>query len=110
MDRERDRRSGNGMKTLFAFFLLCSIVGTACLAQQSPATPDADISGMYTFLQEGEFIQVNVEDPAHVTGFISRYGDSEADKGTFLDQMFASGVLYGNHLHFKTRVIHGVFY
>jgi hypothetical protein len=65
---------------------------------------------MYTFLQEGEFVQVNVEDPAHVTGFISRYGDSDADKGAFLDQMFATGELKGNRLHFKTRVIHGVAY
>lgn len=94
---------------LFAFFLAV----TLCFAQRPPAANSAssdDISGMYTFLQEGEFVQVNAEDPTHVTGFISRYGDSDSDKGAFLDQMFSSGELKGNHLHFKTRVIHGISY
>jgi hypothetical protein len=104
--------SGDGMKIVSAFLLLFCVFGSACLAQQ-PAAKEADnddVSGMYNFLQEGEFVQVNVEDPAHVTGFISRYGDTDADKGTFLDQMFASGELKGNHLHFKTRVLHGIAY
>jgi hypothetical protein len=107
-----DCRSGDEMKTLSIFLLLFFVFGSASLAQE-PAAKDADsddVSGMYAFLQEGEFVQVNVEDPTHVTGFISRYGDTDADKGTFLDQMFASGELKGNHLHFKTRVIHGVAY
>ena len=70
-------------------------------------TPD-DISGMYSFLQEGEFLQVNLEDGSHVTGFISRYGDSTGDKGAFLDHMFTEGELKNGHLHFKTRTVHGV--
>jgi len=63
---------------------------------------------MYTFLQEGEFVQVSLEDGSQVTGFISRYGDSTADKGAFLDLMFKEGELKGSHLHFKTRTIHGI--
>jgi len=65
-------------------------------------------SGMYAFLKEGEFVQVTVEDAGHITGFVSRYGDGESDKGAFLDQFFKSGRLEGNKLNFTTEVVHGV--
>jgi hypothetical protein len=65
-------------------------------------------SGMYTFLKEGEFVQVTVEDGGHVTGFVSRFGDGESDKGAFLDQFFKSGKLEGNKLSFTTEIVHGV--
>jgi len=65
---------------------------------------------MYTFLQEGEFVQVTVEDQGRVTGFISRYGDGESDKGAFLDQFFKTGRLEGNKLTFSTQIVHGVSY
>jgi len=97
------------MKQVILFLL---VAGLACFAQTpapNPVTND-DISGMYSFLQEGEFVQINVEEGARVTGFVSRYGDSDADKGAFLDQMFTEGDLKGNHIHFKTRVVHGVSY
>ncbi len=65
-------------------------------------------SGMYTFLKDGEFVQVTVEDEGHVTGFISRYGNGESDKGAFLNQFFKTGKLDGNKLNFTTEVVHGV--
>lgn len=65
-------------------------------------------SGMYTFLKEGEFVQVTVEDEGRVTGFISRFGDGDSDKGAFLDQFFKSGKLDGNKLSFTTDLVHGV--
>jgi hypothetical protein len=64
-------------------------------------------SGMYTFLQEGEFVQLTVEDQGQVTGFVSRYGDGQSDKGVFLDQFFKSAKLDGNRLAFTTEVVHG---
>ena len=64
-------------------------------------------SGMYSFEKEGEFIQVSVEDAGHVTGFISRFGDGESDKGAFLDQFFKTGKLEGNQLSFTTEIVHG---
>ena len=64
-------------------------------------------SGMYSFQKEGEFIQVSVEDAGHVTGFISRFGDGESDKGAFLDQFFKTGKLEGNKLTFTTEIVHG---
>src|ERR1700680_3685245 len=74
----------------------------------TPATPGADYSGMCSFLREGEFIQVTVEDHGRVTGFVSRYGDSESDRGVFLDHFFKSGKLDGNQLEFTTDTVHGV--
>ena len=81
------------------------------LAQTPDSTSSSDnYSGMYTFLQEGEFVQVTVEDEGRVTGFISRFGDGESDRGAFLDQFFKEGKLDGQNLTFATRVVHGVSY
>ncbi|HEV2397664.1 MAG TPA: hypothetical protein VGS27_12030 [Candidatus Sulfotelmatobacter sp.] len=65
-------------------------------------------SGMYSFLKDGEFLQVTVEDGGSVTGYVSRYGDGESDQGAFLDQFFKNGKLEGNKLSFNTEVVHGV--
>lgn len=65
-------------------------------------------SGMYTFRKEGEFVQLTVEDDGSVTGFVSRYGDSESDKGAFLDQFFKTAKLDGNKLTFATEIVHAV--
>lgn len=73
-----------------------------------PAAPGTDYSGMYSFLRDGEFVQVTVEDQGHVTGFVSRYGASESDRGDFLDHFFKSGKLDGNQLTFATEIVHGV--
>ncbi len=76
--------------------------------QQKPASsPRADYSGTYSFLRDGEFVQITVEDQGRVTGFVSRYGDSESDRGVFLDHFFKSGKLDGNQLAFTTETVHG---
>jgi len=99
---------------LAAIFLLILIACSSLLAAQNPAqgsTPVAqNYSGMYSFLQDGEFVQITVEDEGRVTGFISRYGDSESDRGAFLDQFFREGKLTGNKLSFSTETVHGVWY
>jgi len=76
------------------------------------ATPKADkqYSGMYSFLEDGEFVQITVEDEGRVTGFVSRYGDGESDKGAFLDHYFKSGKLEGNKLSFTTETVHAVWF
>jgi hypothetical protein len=81
-------------------------------ASNSAKEPKAgqEFSGMYTFLKEGEFLQLTVEDAGHVTGFVSRYGDGESDKGAFLDQFFKTGKLEGNKLIFTTETVHGVWF
>jgi len=93
-----------------AIFVLLLAALCSAAAQTSPVAKADDISGMYTFLQEGEFVQINIEDTSKVTGFISRYGTSESDKGEFLDQMFSEGALTGNRIRFKTRAVHGITY
>jgi hypothetical protein len=75
-----------------------------------PANPGAAYSGMYSFLQEGEFVQVTVEDGSRVNGFVSRYGELESDKGAFLDQFFKEGKLDGDKLTFTTETVHGTWF
>lgn len=80
-------------------------------AQSSTAPADKTAptySGMYSFLKEGEFLQVTVEDGGSVTGYVSRYGNGESDQGAFLDQFFKNGKLEGSKLSFSTEVVHGV--
>src|ERR1700740_1924085 len=94
---------------------LCAILTGLALAgaQDAPAPkpaprPGEQYSGMYSFLKEGEFVQVTVEDEGRVTGFVSRYGDLDSDKGAFLDQFFKTGKLDGKALIFTTEVVHGI--
>ncbi len=63
---------------------------------------------MYSFLREGEFVQITVDDAGAVSGFVARYGDLESDKGVLLDHFFKSARLNGNGLSFTTEVVHGI--
>jgi hypothetical protein len=94
-------------------------VGAAAPAQQPSGTAAPNpptsaksnghaYSGMYTFLKEGEFLQLSVEGNDRVSGFISRYQDEDIDKGTFIDQFFQTAKLEGNKLKFTTKTVHGV--
>jgi hypothetical protein len=78
--------------------------------EAAPALPGSEYSGMYAFLRDGEFVQVTVEDQGHITGFVSRYGDLESDRGAFLDHFFKQGKLAGNRLTFTTETVHGVWF
>lgn len=100
---------------LFAVLLALMLAGAQTNADSKKngppapaATPGQDYSGMYSFFRDGEFIQVTVEDQGRVTGFVSRYGDLESDRGDFLDHFFKSGKLDGNQLTFTTEVVHGI--
>jgi hypothetical protein len=94
-----------------ALQLACFVLFPLMLGAQAnprPAAPGAEYSGMYSFLREGEFVQLTIEDQGRVTGFVSRYGDSEGDRGAFLDHFFKSGKLSGNELTFTTETVRGV--
>jgi hypothetical protein len=67
-------------------------------------------SGMYTFLKEGEYVQLNVEDAGQVTGFISRYDEGGGQPGAFVDQFFKTGKLEGNKLSFTTKPSNGLWF
>ena len=92
------------------FLFCCRILISAQTAPAPPATAPENYSGMYTFLKEGEFVQITAEAGGRVTGFVSRYGDGESDRGAFLDQFFKQGKLQGKKLTLTTEVVHGVWF
>ena len=87
------------------------LAATLALAQTQPqktAAPAEDYSGMYSFLQEGEFVQINQEAGNRLSGFISRYSDSV--KAIFVDHFFEKAELHDRDLRFSTRKVHGVWF
>jgi hypothetical protein len=101
---------------LIIFMAACLAPGAASLQAQTKANhqdsanaPAEDISGMYSFLNEGEFVQINL-DKSGASGYISRMGDLESDRGTFLDQFFSKASVQGHDVSFTTREIHGVWF
>src|ERR1700691_400892 len=87
---------------------------TAPKADQPAAAQEAkagrEYSGMYSFLKDGEFVQITVEEEGRVTGFVSRYGEGDSDKGASLDQYSRSGKLDGDKLSFTTETVHAVWF
>ena len=92
---------------ILADMILVAIAASA-QSKSTTAIAGANYDGMYAFVREGEFVQITVEGEGRVTGFVSRYGDSESDRGVFLDHFFKSGKLNGNQLTFATDTVHGV--
>jgi hypothetical protein len=92
---------------ILAGMILVAIAASA-QSKSTAAVAGANYDGMYAFVREGEFVQITVEGEGRVTGFVSRYGDSESDRGVFLDHFFKSGKLNGNQLTFATDTVHGV--
>jgi hypothetical protein len=94
-----------------ACFVFLAFLPVTAQHDKAPAPlPGSEYSGMYSFLRDGEFVQVTVEDQGRVTGFVSRYGDLESDRGAFLDHFFKQGKLEGNKLSFTTETVHGVWF
>ncbi len=79
------------------------------IQDNAKSNPAEDFSGTYTFLREGEFVQLTVED-GRLSGYVSRFGDTDSDKGQFIDQFFDKTSLTGDHLTFNTKIVHGVWY
>jgi hypothetical protein len=103
-------------RILIIFGLIYCLLGPAAgplvLSAQDTARNAAaanDISGMYTFLREGEFVQLTVDD-GKLSGYVSRFGETDSDKGQFIDQFFDKTSLVGDRLTFNTKTVHGVWY
>ncbi len=104
---------------LLSTLLVVSLVPFAVAIQQPPSSAGPNSakangsvdnpSGMYSFLRDGEFVQLTLDD-GKLSGYISRFGDTESDKGTFIDQFFDKASLDGNHLSFTTKTVHGTWY
>ena len=90
--------------------LILALALAPLLAAQQPAKSDKpDISGMYSFLHEGEFVQINVEQTG-LSGFVSREGATDTDKGEFLDHFFNKATLKGDDMSWTTKTVHGLWY
>ncbi|MGC2323461.1 MAG: hypothetical protein WA463_12595 [Terriglobales bacterium] len=91
-----------------ATLLACGMSFAQSAEPRKRTAPDDDFSGMYSFLQEGEFVQINLEEGTRLTGFISRYSDGE--KALFVDHFFDKAEFHGHDLSFTTRKVHGVWF
>jgi len=89
--------------------VLLSVLTGVSATQVAPAPASEDYSGLYSFLKDGEFVQITIEGK-NVSGFISRYGESDTDKNTFLAQFFKSGSIEAQKLSFATDAVHGVWF
>ena len=100
------------MKLKIALLTVVGFLAGSLLGQTgaAPPVPADDYSGMYTFLREGEFVQITVEDAGNVTGFVSRFGDSDSDHGEFLDHFFKKGKLDHQDVSFTTDTVHGTWF
>jgi hypothetical protein len=101
--------------------LLCAIaiLGTAFgqTSQSVKPTDLGDFSGLYTFVHEGESVQITLDElptPAKpkvpVTGYVTRLGGPDTDRDQTFDLMFKSGSLDGQNISFTTKTIHGISY
>lgn len=68
-----------------------------------------DISGMYSFLKEGEFVQFNLDQDG-VSGYISRLGATDSDQGEVLDQFFTKAEIRGHDVSFTTKPLHSIWF
>jgi len=96
------------------FLALLVLLAASLIAQtpsQSNVTHDAatDPAGLYSFVKEGESLQITL-DEGQLSGYITRFGESDSDKGQLIDQFLSKGSLNGNHLTFATKTVHGVWY
>lgn len=120
------------LNAAFLILTLLAVTALASSAQEPPQQNDrphppasgsassapedaSSFSGEYEFLREGEVLQLTIqpgetETEKNVTGFISRQGDSDSDRGTMLDHWIHTGTLRGTELQFRTSTIHGVWF
>ncbi len=87
--------------------ILAALVMAAPGARPINTRPAEDISGTYTFLHEGENLQINI-DADSVSGYVTRKGDLESDRGMMLSHFFVRGAVEGHDVSFVTKTVHGV--
>ena len=95
--------------------IIFTVLAVAALAmpvktkdQNSPA-PNSEVSGTYSFLHEGELLELNLQE-GHVIGDIQRFGSTESDRGVLLTHFFEKASLTKDQLEFATKTVHGVYY
>jgi hypothetical protein len=110
------------MRAALIAFTCVLIVSASTVAQDLPKpgtkTPPAtaesqtgrEYSGMYSFIEDGEFVQITVEDDGKVTGYVSRYGEGGSDEGKFVEHFFRSGKLEGSKIKFATATVNNLWF
>lgn len=68
-----------------------------------------DVSGTYSFLREGELIELNLQDE-QVIGDVQRFGITDTDRGVLLTHFFDKASLAKKRLEFTTKTVHGLYY
>ena len=100
-------------KTLLAT-PLCLVFAALALAgppkrSSAPTVSIGDFSGTYTFLRDGDDLQINLQN-GKLDGYVTRYGETEADKSVQLQHLIEKSSLIGDELSFTTAKIHGVWF
>jgi hypothetical protein len=100
------------MKNVFGIAVLLLALGAAGFSQ-SPVKPGSefsgDITGLYSFVHEGEFVQIEVNDGI-VTGLVSCFKDENLDRAEFVDMFFEQAKLEGTTLSFRTKPADGAWF
>jgi hypothetical protein len=103
--------------SILALWFLAGAISQDVAAQSASLSSEAsqrfsgdEISGMYSFTRDGEFVQISVSEDGAVTGFVSRFGDLESDRGVFLDQFFKTASLNQDKLRFTTQKVHNAWF
>ena len=105
------------LKTLLTTLVCLTGVTLAQAGASSPAPPSSnpprasigDFSGTYTFLRDGEDLQINVRN-GKLDGYVTRFGDSDMDDPLLLQHFFSKASLVGNDVAFTTEKLHGVWF
>jgi hypothetical protein len=99
------------MRFVVGFLLALTSLAAAQTGSSTPPSQAVEnYSGTYSFLRDGEFVQVTVEEEGRVTGYVSRLGDSDTDRDAVLDHFFKEGKLDNKKLSFTTVTVHGTSY
>jgi hypothetical protein len=95
--------------TLAALLLAFAAAAMAQSSEKPEPEVGSDITGLYSFLHEGEFVQIEVND-GKITGLVSHFKDEDPDKAEFVDQFFEQAKLDGQTLSFRTKAADGMWF
>ena len=85
---------------------LAAFAAFLCANGRASGAIREDISGMYSFLRDGESVQLNLQD-GKLSGWVTTYGFLESDKDTLVDRFFKKASLQGDQVYFITKPLHG---
>jgi len=98
------------LRALNVLIVVCVLGGIAAAQNASPgAATTPDYSGRYSFLQDGEDVQLN-QTGGRIDGYIERFGDTDTDRETMLQHTFSKAALEGDKLTFSTKPVHALWY